>query len=138
MRSRLLDLIWNGIMPKKICCFIWLALMNKLLTWDNLQKRGWTKPSICFLYYANDENIQHLFFHYQIWKKVLHILCDQHHITPLVQSDNLWDFLDSWTDRFSEHTVGCYLPFFIMWIIWKARNICIFEGKKVSILSIIQ
>ena len=90
------------------------------------------------LCYVNDENIQHLFFHFQIWKNVLHLLCDQHHITPFVQSDNLWDFLDSWTDIFSEHTIGCYLPFFIMWIIWKARNLCIFEGKKVSILSIIQ
>ena len=34
--SRLLTLIWSGTLPKKICCFIWLALMNKLLTWDNL------------------------------------------------------------------------------------------------------
>ena len=69
---------------------------------------------------------------------MLNILCDQHHIAPRVQSDNLWDFLDSWTDRFSEHIVDCYLPFFSMWIIWKARNLCIFEGKKVFILSIVQ
>ena len=32
MGSRLLDLIWNDTMPRKICCFIWRALMNKLLT----------------------------------------------------------------------------------------------------------
>ena len=34
--SRLLDIIWNGTLPKKIDCFVWLALSNKLLTCDNL------------------------------------------------------------------------------------------------------
>ena len=134
----LFDLIWNGTIPRKICCFIWLALSNKVLTWDNLQKRGWTKPGICFLCYANEENIRHLFLNCPIWKNVLNLLCDQFHITPIVHNHNLRHFLVSWTDRFLEHSVGCYLPFFIMWIIWKARNLCIFEGRKVSILSIIQ
>ena len=137
MGSRLLDLIWNGTMPKKICCFIWLALSNKVLTWDNLKKRGWIMPGICFLYYANEENIRHVILGCPIWKNVLNILCDQFHITPIIQNDNLKDFLVSWTDRFLEHSVGCYLPLFIVWIIWKARNLCIFEGKKISILSII-
>ena len=61
--SRLLALIWSGTLPRKISCFVWLALMNKLLTWDNLQKRGWIGPSICTLYSANDDSAQNLFFH---------------------------------------------------------------------------
>ena len=32
----LLALIWFGILPTKIGCFIWLALENKILIWDNL------------------------------------------------------------------------------------------------------
>ena len=34
--SRVLKHIWSGTLPRKVSCFIWLALMNKLLTWDNL------------------------------------------------------------------------------------------------------
>ena len=40
----LLALVWSGIMPLKISCFIWLTLENKILTWNNLQKRGWIGP----------------------------------------------------------------------------------------------
>ena len=30
--------IWHGSFPLKIKCFIWLALFNKILTWENLLK----------------------------------------------------------------------------------------------------
>ena len=53
--SRLLDIIWNGTLPKKISCFVWLALSNKLLTWDNLQRRGWIGPSVCALCLADQD-----------------------------------------------------------------------------------
>ena len=29
-------LIWFVILPNKISCFVWLALANKILTWDNI------------------------------------------------------------------------------------------------------
>ena len=34
------SLLWNGALPCKIGCFIWLVIRKKILTWDNLQKRG--------------------------------------------------------------------------------------------------
>ena len=34
--SRLHSYIWVGTLPRKIGCFIWLVLRNKILTWDNL------------------------------------------------------------------------------------------------------
>ena len=37
---KLLTFVWNSNLPRKVCCFSWLALKNKLLTWENLQKRG--------------------------------------------------------------------------------------------------
>ena len=42
-------LLWNNALPRKIGCFIWLVFRNKILTWDNLQKRGWSGPGICVL-----------------------------------------------------------------------------------------
>ena len=47
--SRIYLLLWNNDLPDKIGCFIWLDIGNKLLTWDNLQKRGWSGPGICAL-----------------------------------------------------------------------------------------
>ena len=36
--NSLYDTLWSNILPRKIGCFIWLVLNNKILTWDNLQR----------------------------------------------------------------------------------------------------
>ena len=53
--------IWNRALPRKIGCFTWLVFRNKIPTWDNLQKRGWTGPGICVLCNLDEEAISHLF-----------------------------------------------------------------------------
>ena len=40
--------IWNWNIPLKIKCFLWLCLVNKILTWSNLLKHGFIGPGICF------------------------------------------------------------------------------------------
>ena len=34
--SRLHSYLWSSTLPRKIGCFIWLVLRNKIITWDNL------------------------------------------------------------------------------------------------------
>ena len=34
--NRIHSLLWSSALPRKIGCFIWLVLRNKILTWDNL------------------------------------------------------------------------------------------------------
>jgi hypothetical protein len=50
---------------------LWLALNNKLCTWDNGLKRGWIGPSRCSLCKSEEETIYHLFitfpFSVQVW-----------------------------------------------------------------------
>jgi hypothetical protein len=50
---------------------LWLALNNKLCTWDNGLKRGWIGPSRCSLCRSEEETIYHLFitcpFFVQVW-----------------------------------------------------------------------
>ena len=134
--SRLLTHIWTGSLPRKISCFIWLALMNKLLTWDNLQKRGWTGPGICALCSKAVDSVQHLFFHCTVWKNVIDIIKEQYHITPSFQSDDLCSYLENGTVCFSKNSAYYYLPFLAMWVVWKAINISIFEGNIMTVTSI--
>ena len=51
--------LWNKALPNKISCFIWLALRNRVLTWENLQKKGKSGPGICVLCYAGEETVEH-------------------------------------------------------------------------------
>jgi len=54
--------------------FLWLLVENKLLTWENLQRRGHRGPGICFLWKRSKETTQHLFLDYafteDIWVKL--------------------------------------------------------------------
>ena len=40
---------------------LWIALSNKLLTWDNGLECGWTNPNKCSLGKSNVEIVHHLF-----------------------------------------------------------------------------
>ena len=134
--SSFLSKLWAGSLPRKICCFIWLALQNKILTWDNLQKRGWTGPGVCALCYKVADCVQHLFFHCVVWKNVISLIQEQFNIYPSFQSDDLSSYLDRWTDCFSKKSAFYYLPFLAMWAVWKARNVSIFKGKNVHVTRI--
>lgn len=54
--------LWRWNLPVKNKCFLWLCLQNKILTWANIQRRGFHGPGISTLCLAADEGIQHLFF----------------------------------------------------------------------------
>ena len=116
---------------------MWLVLRNKILTWDNLQKRGRSSPGICALCFSNEETVIHIFLQCTVWKNVLDHICDpfQLPLPPLVDSPSL--FVGNWAGNFPRNSALCSIPFHMMWTIWKARNLSIFEGKKRTVLSIV-
>ena len=115
-----------------------MALANKILTWDNLQKRGWIGPGCCALCGNGEDSVQHLFTSCAIWKNLIANLSDLYHFLPPQLFNNLSSFLGIWIASFSKHSVFLYLPFFAIWAIWKERNRLVFEGKKPYFLSLIQ
>jgi hypothetical protein len=66
--------LWKWDCPLKIKLFTWLVAENKILTWKNLQKRGWVGPGICFLCKGKRETGKHLFvncpFTISVWNMV--------------------------------------------------------------------
>ena len=94
-------------------------------------------PGYCILYRKDTESIDHLFYSCSVWKNLLFVLLEQYHLTPPHQSDNISSFLDSWTVSFSKFFGYCYLPFLAMWTLWKARNSSIFDGKSITVISLL-
>ena len=70
--------LWKSNITSKLKCFFWLVLNNKILTWDNLVKRGWMGPNICPLSLNDDEFVFYLFvscsLSCDVWKKVIESL----------------------------------------------------------------
>ena len=55
--------IWNPIVPPKLVFFAWEASWGKVLTLDQLKRRGIPLVNRCFLCEENEETIDHLLIH---------------------------------------------------------------------------
>jgi hypothetical protein len=121
--------IWREHGPLKHKLFTWLLLENKLLFWDNLQKRGWEGPNRCALCTRDMESTLHVFvqcpFTCLLWT----------HITSALNVSTVWEGNDvkscfqNWIQHNSSHTL---LPSHLCWLIWRSRNAAIFNDKKPS------
>ena len=134
--SRLYNTLWIDHLPRKIGCFSWLVLRNKILTWDNLQKRGKHGPGICLLCNSNDETVDHLFSCCPVWKSVLGLLCDQMQLKIPPEDVPISEFFEYWASIYHCSSIHYYIPHHMIWIIWKARNRAVFDGYKVTVLGV--
>ena len=55
--------VWNAWVPPKLSFFAWEASWGKVLTLDQLQRRGWVLANRCSLCYAHEESIDHILLH---------------------------------------------------------------------------
>ena len=66
---------WNNKTLPKIDVFTWTLIHQRLLTEENLEKRGIAGPFRCPLCAVNSESLSHLFFNcpytVSIWKEVM-------------------------------------------------------------------
>jgi zinc-binding in reverse transcriptase len=77
--------VWALKISLKVKLFWWLSLKNRILTQDNVHKRGWSRSLNC-CFCAGTENVDHLFFHCllsaQIWNVILlYIVFSRDYIT---------------------------------------------------------
>ena len=70
------SIIWNPCVPSKVGFFAWEALWGKVLTLDQLKRRGWTLANRCFLCLVEEESIDHILIHCSkskvLWELFLH------------------------------------------------------------------
>jgi ribonuclease HI len=118
----------------KLKLFIWLLAENKILTWKNLQKRGWKGPGICILCKTNRESSNHLFvncaFTLAVWveiKKTLNLAIGWNGNT-VIESFKNWEIQNSTLKALSTYTC---------WFIWIDRNKSIFEEKPPFVQRIV-
>jgi hypothetical protein len=127
--------VWQPFLWPKVSFFLWLTAQNRILTWDNLRKRGFTGPSRCTLCQQNEETMEHLLnnCHYsqQIWDWGAQAMRrSQRH------RDSIRDTIVNW-ETISFHNpilqrIWQLLPGFTLWSIWKERNKRIFNSRESS------
>lgn len=109
--------LWKIRAPKKYIIHMWLALSNRVLTWELLQKRQVQVPSYCILCKNNEETISHLaiFFPFtcQVWLEI----SKSFGLGNVWSGDSIEHCLQFWFQR-QELKENRAIPVLVLWTIW--------------------
>jgi hypothetical protein len=118
--------LWKHRVQLKIILFFWLAVENRILTWDILQAKGWIGPGLCILCKHNVEDNPHLFIHCPYTKEVWFYCLQVLNFRTQWFGNTLNECMDEWNNR---PDLSKNLPLLVCWHIWLDRNNFLFEGK---------
>jgi hypothetical protein len=132
-RSSMWNKIWNNDNLPKINMFCWTLGHGKILTGDQLQKRGYRGPHWCIFCKQEAETSSHIFldcpFARVVWSSVLGSLLPQTNLpVSITNLFSRWQssYRGSLVLKQSFKVVFLALPKFTTWKIWLARNRAIF------------
>jgi hypothetical protein len=129
IRCAFTRIIWKAKIPEKVKIFIWLVTKNRILTIENLKKRGWVGRDSCSLCNEAEETNFHILitcpFTQSLWQKILSKLNISE---PPTSVEDSWL---GWREKIfpirnrvgTDICVGA-----LWWCIWKERNQRIFQS----------
>ena len=128
--------IWKAKVSPRVAFFAWTAALGKILTADNLRRRGIPVVSWCCMCKADGESVDHLLFHCpyakELWDMVLGLF-GLHWVMPKTVTELLHCWFGS---------VGCHsviwkaIPHCIMWCLWQECNARTFEDCELSVVEL--
>eukprot|EP00253_Pinus_taeda_P024741 PITA_24741 len=132
---------WKSECLPKIKHFNWTLLKGKILTAENLRKRGIQGPSRCCFCCAEEESTQHIFllcpFAQSCWKQVINPMTISESFDQSTSLQKNWGKCYPFPKK-GKHNINrlwkC-IPATLCWQIWLARNNYVFNNKKPSIAS---
>lgn len=120
--------LWKLKIPLKIKVFVLLLIKNKILTKDNLFKRGWRKGDRKCKFCDKHENILHLFFECQMSRLTWNIITVAFNLKPIRDMQHLFCAQLKNIDKNLNPLVIVGVAA-TLWGIWKMRNKACFKNK---------
>ena len=133
------SIIWSPCIPTKLSFFVWEASWGKVLALDQLKRRGWNLANRYFLWYVEEETINHILINCSkvrvLWELVF-TLFGVNWVLPLMVGDTLLSWLTSFVDK-KRRKAWLEAPLYLFWTIWKERNIIVFYNEDLLIQRMI-
>ena len=104
VNSESMDGRWKSKAPPRVAFFVWTAVLEKILTMDNLRKKNIIVTEWCCKCKKSGESIDHLLFHCEIASEVWNMVCQLFGVT-WVMLGRLKDCLGSWRVQKGNSTV---------------------------------
>ncbi|RVW39006.1 putative ribonuclease H protein [Vitis vinifera] len=116
--------IWRARVPPKVAFFAWEASWGKVLTQEQLQRRGFSLANRCFLCLSEEETVDHLLLHCIKTRVLWNLLFSLFGISWTL-SCSVKSTLLGWTGGFvgkRRKKAWQMAPLCIFWTVWKERN----------------
>ena len=127
-------LIWNPVLPPRLSFFGWEASWGKVLTLDQLKRRGRALANRCFLCEEDEEDINHLLLHCKkarmLWDLLFAIVG-----TSWVVPESVIQMLLSWQGApVGKKRINIWnaAPVCLFWTVWYNRNMLVFENRATT------
>ena len=128
-------LIWSPSVPTKVSFFAWEASWGKVLTLDQLKKRGRVLANRCFLCCEEEESIDHIPMHCSkarvLWE-LLFALFGVTWVLPFSVRDTLIEWRGFILGK-KRRKVWKAAPLCLFWAVWMERNRIAFDNEDFSI-----
>ncbi|RVW89101.1 putative ribonuclease H protein [Vitis vinifera] len=127
--------IWSTCVPTKVSFFAWEAYWGKVLTLDQLKKRGRSLANRCFLCGMEEESIDHILIQCSKARGLWELLFALFGVTWVLPS-SVRDTLSGWSGfklGKKHRKVWNAAPLCIFWAVWKERNRIAFDNEELSI-----
>ncbi|KAE8725177.1 hypothetical protein F3Y22_tig00009009pilonHSYRG00196 [Hibiscus syriacus] len=119
--------VWSGLAPPKVETFLWQLSHQKLAVRVELKKRGIPlEELLCPLCQKEEETIHHLFMFCPVAWELWNLFINLWEVNTVLPKDPP-SLLSSWSDLKASSSIWNFIPGVVMWTIWKARNLVVFE-----------
>jgi hypothetical protein len=120
--------VWRSKAPPRVAFFVWTAVQNKILTLDNLGRRGLVVVNRCWLCETEAESVDHLLLHCVITNALWNAFFAWFGLC-WVMPCSVKELIACWWS--GDHTRSAVMwkmvPQCILWCIWRKRNNRCFE-----------
>ena len=127
-------MVWNPVVPPKIGVFAWEAAWGKVLTLDQLKRRGLSFANKCFMCEEEEETIDHLLIHCKFAKMLWDLFLSIVGISWVFPQSVLHTLL-AWQGAAvgkKRRKIWFAAPLCMFWNLWRARNRLVFENAVPS------
>jgi hypothetical protein len=125
--------IWRTKAMPRVAFFAWTAARSKILTIDNLRRRGMIVVNRCWLCESDGETVDHLLLHCGVANALWNVILSWFGLCWVMPSSVKELFACWWSGGRSRSAVVWKMaPLCLMWCIWRERNARCFEDSSRS------
>jgi hypothetical protein len=130
--------IWGVRVPKRVAFFTWSAMWGRILSADNLMRRGFHLAGRCYMCQSEGETIRHLLLHcptaMELWSYVFRSFG-----ILWVMPKDLSDLLFGWYNGLGKvHSrIWNLIPACLFWTLWRERNRRAFEDEECTVSQLL-